>query len=109
MIIILDKKATPEQIEQMKEEYGSYIKVVVDIEQGILAGGGEYHADQEQELIKAGHKQSNLWGGGIDLETGEIDFNSMINIRPNKGNTGREVVSKAIRDTMDRVIKDMLI
>jgi hypothetical protein len=105
MIVILKEKPTPLQLEQMKEEYGNYLKVVVDIEEGILAGGGEYHVDAEQELIKSGHKQSDLWGGGIDLETGSIDYNSMINIRPNQVNPGRDVASEDTRMKMDKVIK----
>ena len=29
----------------MLEAQGAYIKLAVDIERGIIAGGGEYHAD----------------------------------------------------------------
>jgi len=45
MIHIIRESATSAQIEEMLETLGSYIKLAVDIEQGILAGGGELHAD----------------------------------------------------------------
>ena len=38
------------------------VKGVVDIEQGIMAVGGELHADEERELLQAGSTQHNLWG-----------------------------------------------
>lgn len=44
MIVIIRKHATLEQVEQMLETLRVYIKVAVDIERGILAGGGEKHA-----------------------------------------------------------------
>lgn len=45
IIILKNKKATKEEIKKMSYEYGSYIKVVVDIEREILAGGGAMHYD----------------------------------------------------------------
>lgn len=41
MIHIVRSRATPEQMEQMLETLGIYIKLAVDLERGILAGGGE--------------------------------------------------------------------
>lgn len=105
MIVIIREKATKKQIEQMGEDYGGYFKLVVDLKRKILAGGGEYHADEEQLLIKDGSSQKDLWGGGFDPETGEIDYNSMINIRPLQNNTSREVSDPQIRKKMDDIIK----
>lgn len=62
MIIILrDKKATKEQIKKMSYAYGSYIKVVIDIEKEVLAGGADMHYDEEKLLLEYGCKQENLW------------------------------------------------
>ena len=47
-------------------------------------------------------------GGGIDFETGEIDFDSMINLRPGQGNKSREVLDQKIRDQMVVIIKNLL-
>lgn len=109
MVIILTKKATSAQIKKMAHEYGSYIKVVVDIEKSILAGGAAFHYEEEQYLLEYGSKQSNLWGGGIDLKTEGIDYNSMINVRPNQGNPSRDVLEAKIREKFDIIVKDLML
>jgi len=48
-----------------QERFGDMVKAVVDIEQGIMAIGGELHADEEALLIEQGSKQENLWGINI--------------------------------------------
>ncbi len=48
MLLVLPQRATSDQIEQMLEVFGSYIKLAVDVERGVVAGGGEMHADCEQ-------------------------------------------------------------
>lgn len=58
--------------------------------------------------MQDGSKQTDLWGGGLDLETGGVDFDSMINIRPRDGNTSREVLAESIRKRMEKIIKDLL-
>lgn len=109
MLIIVQKKATDGQIKKMAEDFDGYIKVVVDIHEGILAGGGKRHFEGEQKLLGVGSKQQNLWGGGVDLETKEIDYNSIINLRPAQDNPGRDIMSKEIRDKFDRIVKDLIL
>lgn len=93
----------------MSYEYGSYIKVVVDIEKQVLAGGGQYHADEERLLLEYGCKQENLWGAGVDIDTNQIDYDSMINIRNNQNNPSRIVADPEIRKKIDIVIKDLIL
>ncbi|OGY27053.1 MAG: hypothetical protein A2Z42_04125 [Candidatus Woykebacteria bacterium RBG_19FT_COMBO_43_10] len=81
----------------MAEDYDGYIKLVVDLEREILAGGGEKHVDGEQALLADGSKQQHLWGGGIDLETKEVDYNSIINLRPNQANPSRDILDVETR------------
>jgi hypothetical protein len=54
LIYLSRDKAEPAQIREMLNEYGSMIKIAVDIRQGILAGGGEMHADCKQVLLESG-------------------------------------------------------
>ncbi len=109
IIILREKKATKEQLQKMGYEYGSYIKVVVDIEKGILAGGGAMHYDEERVLLDYGSKQENLWGGGVDLETGEITYDSMINIRPHQGNTKRDIQSEEIKTKLKEIVERLIL
>ncbi len=53
----------------------------MDIENELVIIGGEYHFDAEQELLDKGSKQTNIWGGGLDLITKELNTIAMINIR----------------------------
>lgn len=103
MLLVLDKPATPAQIAQMAEVFDGYIKFVVDLGRKVLVGGSERHVEGEQKLLEMGSKQEDLWGGGIDWETKEIDYNSMINIRPAQGNPSRDVLSESIRKEIDKV------
>lgn len=45
MIHLIQKRVTPEQVNEMLEVLETYIKLAVDIQCGILAGGGALHAD----------------------------------------------------------------
>jgi len=109
MIILLQKHSTKEEIKKMAEDFEGFIKVVVDINRGIAAGGGERHFDAEQMLLSEGSKQSDLWGGGLDLETKEIDYNSMINLRPGQDNPSRDILSLEIRKQFDEIVKSLFL
>jgi hypothetical protein len=60
-IHIIRQIATENQIRGMLEELGTYIKLAVDVERQILAGGGEYHADCEEVLLEDGSRQVPLY------------------------------------------------
>lgn len=97
MILTQAHPFTSEQIEQLREQFEVYIKTVMDIERKICSAGMDRHFEGEQILLEQGSKQSDIWGGGIDLETVEIDFNSFVNIRPNDNNTSNDIQSDTIR------------
>ncbi|OGH17579.1 MAG: hypothetical protein A3C22_01780 [Candidatus Levybacteria bacterium RIFCSPHIGHO2_02_FULL_37_10] len=109
MLIVIRKKATRGEIEKMAEDLAGFVKVVVDIENKILAGGGQRHVEGEQKLLQEGSKQYNLWGGGFDTETQEIDYNSMINLRPSQDNPSRDILSSETRTMFDKIVKDLLL
>ena len=97
MIVSSKKPFTAIEIEQASEQFEIYIKTVIDIQNRICIAGMDRHFEGEQILLQSGSKQSMLWGGGIDLETKEIDFNSFINIRPRDNNTKNEIQSEDIK------------
>ncbi|OGH19662.1 MAG: hypothetical protein A3D74_00505 [Candidatus Levybacteria bacterium RIFCSPHIGHO2_02_FULL_37_13] len=109
MLIVIKKHATKKEIEEMAKDLDGFVKVVVDIERKILTGGGERHVDGEQRLLQEGSHQKDLWGGGFDLETNEIDYNSIINLRPSQNNPSRDVLSSEIREDFDKIVKDLLL
>ncbi len=68
--------------------FGDMVKVVVDIERGLMIVDAEMHADQEAELLETGSRQENLWGINLypDLPDPDwLEYDSMINLRPSFG------------------------
>ena len=107
MLIIIRSKINSETLKQVAEDLKGYVKVVVDVRRKILSAGGEKHVDGEQLLLKDGSKQEDLWGAGLDLETDEMDFDSMINLRPTQ-NASREVLDPNIRQQVGSITRSLL-
>lgn len=93
------------EIDSASEQFEAYIKTVIDLDKKICIAGMDRHFEGEQILLQDGSKQSNLWGGGIDLETKIIDFISFINIRPNDNNTSSEIQNPELRSKYDELTK----
>lgn len=97
MIITSSDPFTRVEIDQLKEQFEVYIKTVIDVEKKVCSAGMDRHFEGEQILLQQGSDQKNLWGGGLDLEAKEIDFNSFINIRPRDNNTKNEIQSESLK------------
>jgi hypothetical protein len=107
MLLIVRAKIDSETRKKVAEDLKGYIKVVVDVRRKILAAGGEKHIDGERLLLEDGSLQEDLWGAGLDLETGEMDFDSLINLRPMQ-NRSREILDEEIREKAAAVIQSLL-
>ena len=94
---------TKEEIQQLREQFDSYIKTVIDIEKKICSAGCDRHFESEKILFDQGSKQEDIWGGGIDLETKTIDYNSFINIRPHQNNTSNEIQDENRRNQYEQL------
>ncbi len=105
MIITKSEPYTKEETGKLRELFDVYIKTVIDVERKICSAGADRHFDSEQILLQQGSRQDDLWGGGVDLETMVIDTNSMINIRPQQGNTSNEIQNAKIREEFENLTK----
>lgn len=109
---IISEKISKEELQEIaNEDYGFYAKAVVDIENEIIALGGELHSDEERLLLENGSLQENLWGINIQLETDSnerIEFDSMINIRPRIGNMSKGVEDPLIREKIINVVNKLI-
>jgi hypothetical protein len=103
MIHIIRDKASPEQIKDMLEMLQTYIKLAVDIDRGILAGGGAMHADCESILLDDGSRQEFIWGTDWDPNAQQVTFESLINIRPRQNNSSMEILDPKIRDRVSDI------
>jgi len=107
MLLIVRSKIDLETRKKIAEDLKGYIKIVVDVRRNILAAGGEKHVDGERLLLEDGSRQEDLWGAGLDLETGEMDFDSLINLRPTQ-NRSREILDEEIRKKAESLIQFLL-
>ena len=111
-INIIKEAISKEELSDIaKNQFGDFVKAVVDVEKEIIAVGGELHADEEALLLENGSRQENLWGINIypnNPEENRIEFNSMINVRPAQENRSRSVESldmqKKIRNVVNRLV-----
>jgi Icc-related predicted phosphoesterase len=106
MIHLLTSRVTPQQLNEMLEELEDYVKLAVDIEQSIVAGGGELHADCEAVLMENGSRQENVWGADWIPAAREVRFESFINIRPRQNNTAMEIQDKEIRSRVEKIVRE---
>jgi uncharacterized protein DUF5674 len=111
-ITLVDKPITREQLKAAAwPYYEEIVKAVVDVEKGIMAIGGEMHADEEKFLLEHGSKQEDLWGINVfpELEGPEmIEFDSLINIRPRIGNRSRGVENAEIRERIIQMVSTLV-
>lgn len=97
MIITKSQPFTKEEIEKLREQFDVYIKTVIDLKRKICSAGADRHFESEKILLDEGSNQSDLWGGGVDLETKTVDCNSFINLRPSDENLSNEIQDAKIR------------
>lgn len=105
VILTKDKPFTKDEIKKLREVFDIYIKIVIDINQKICSAGCNRHYESEKILLEQGSEQSDLWGGGIDIDSKIIDYNSFINIRPNDNNPSNEILDPKIRSEFERLMR----
>ena len=105
MILTKAEPYSKEEIEKLKEQFDTYIKTVIDIQKKICSAGASRHFESEAILLDQGSKQSDLWGGGIDIQTKETDCKSFINIRPLDNNRGNDILDPQTRKEFEEFMR----
>jgi hypothetical protein len=101
-----------ELAEMAKKMYGSLVKADVDIVKKILIVDMGMHADGEAYLMENGSQQNDLWG--INLHPEEygtddfIEFDSMINIKPNQGNASKDVLDPHKKQQIITIVQEIV-
>jgi len=108
MIYLIRDRATKEQIDEMLQTLDTYIKLAVDIERGILAGGGVYHADCESILLEDGSEQQNIWDADWNPDTQEVIYEALINIRPRQNNRSMVIADPKIKEQVAQIAHKIL-
>jgi hypothetical protein len=95
-----------------EEQFGDFVKAVVDVRQELMAIGGELHADEEALLLQRGARQADLWGINLypEKEAADfVEFDSMINVRPAQGNRSRGVDDGAVRARIEEIVARLIV
>ena len=106
MIHVIRDRATAQQVAEMLEALQTYIKLAVDVNRRILAGGGALHADCEAALLEDGSQQADVWGADWLPATQEVRFESLINIRPKQGNRTLRIIDPALQEEVAAIVKE---
>jgi hypothetical protein len=101
ILVLKDRPISPGDLRTLTERFFiDMVKCVVDIEQAVVAVGGELHSDAEAVLLEAGSRQTDLWGANYYPGLGPqdcIEYTSLINIRPSQGNRSMVIENGEIR------------
>ena len=108
MINIIREPSSKLQIKEMLQSLGTYIKLAVDVERKILAGGGTLHADCEAVLLEDGSQQEFIWGADWNPASQQVTFEALINIRPNQNNRSMDILDPDIRDQVEKITRYLL-
>ncbi len=113
-IKIIKEAISNEEIVQMaSEQFGDMIKAVVDIEQEIMAVGGELHADEEVVLMeKQDSRREHTWGINIypkKPEEERVEFDSLINLKPFYGNRSRHIENPEIKEKIREILRKLIV
>ncbi len=108
---IIDKPIDLNIIKQSaSQSHILFTKAVVDVDKKIMVIGSELHVDEEQLLLDEGSQQNFLWGINIWLkgDSYEIEFDSMINLRPNQKNFSRQVEDSKTQELITNIVKGLI-
>lgn len=110
-IRVVSTSITRRDLEKLAEaRFGDMVKAVVDVTRSIMAVGGELHSDEEALLLDHGSQQQDLWG--INLYPSEsddwIEFDSMINVRPARGNRSRSVDDPGMQRRIRQIVETLV-
>jgi hypothetical protein len=92
----------------MLQALGTYVKLAVDIQRGVLAGGGTLHADCEAVLLEDGSRQEDVWGADWNPSAQQVTFESLINIRPRQNNPSLEILDPVIRQCVAEIVQRLV-
>lgn len=108
MIYVIREKPTKQHLDEMLQVLKTYVKLAVDVQRGVIAGGGAMHADCEAELLADGSRQEDVWGADWYPDLQEVKYESLINIRPRQNNRSMEVQDPALRERIAAIVTPLL-
>lgn len=106
-----DPLTMDELLEMAASRFGDMVKAVVDVARGVMAVDAEMHSDEEAELLAGGSRQENLWGINLYPSLPEedwLEYDSLINLRPSRGNMTRGVDDPGLRGEIRSLVERLV-
>ena len=91
MLLIRKMSLSKGEVRQMVKELDGYVWAVMDTNKGMIAVGDEYVITMKNALLREKCALCDIFGLGLDLKSGEIDFRSLANIKWMDRRSTREV------------------
>jgi hypothetical protein len=66
------------------------------------------HADCEGTLLEDGSRQQDVWGADWNPQIHDVEFQSLINIRPGQNNPSMEVLDESRRARIREIVERLL-
>ena len=107
-VLLLRGQATADQITEMLDACDDFIKLAVDVERSILAGGGYRHADGESVLLQEGSRPEDVWGADWYPAQQEVRCEALMNIRPAQNNLSMLILDEGLRARVEKIVRALL-
>ena len=94
-----------------QDDFVDMIKVVADINSGMLACGGESHRDGVAVLLVEGSLVKDLWGLCLHFDKPlpeAFEFRSQINVRPKDGSVSVQINDQKLCQALTALVRQHL-
>lgn len=111
---IVKEKISKEELSKIAEEnFGTMVKVDVDIKKEILAIGGEWHSEGDELLTaQEGSNREDIWGINFypwRKPKDRIEYIALINVKPTLHHRKMEIEDMDIRTKIREVVEKLLL
>ena len=110
---ILTQPITKQELQTLADRmFGFFVKAVVDIEREVVVIDAELHVDLAEMLVEQGSENIDLWGVNIHPNAAGddwLEFDSMINLKPQLGNRSRGVSNPVVREKIISILKPLIV
>lgn len=111
-ILITEKIAKTELVRAAKEQFGTMVKIDVDVRREIATLGGEWHSEGDQLLSENGSSREDVWGINFypwNPPASRIEYVSLINIKPSFGNRTMRVEDQNTREQIHTIVERLIL
>jgi hypothetical protein len=79
MLFVKKLQLSKQELKQLRRETEGYAWVAMDIKNHMIVAGSEHYSALKRKLYDNRSRAHDIWGVGLDMRTGDIDYVSPIN------------------------------